>query len=95
MKRAFTLIELLLVIAILAILAGILLPVISRTKEAARSAACLSNLHQIGIALQIYVSDNQNRLPVAFDRADRLKLFLEFIAERPGRGPSPSFWHGL
>ena len=69
MKRGFTLIELLLVIAILAILAGILLPVISRTKEAARSAACLSNLHQIGIALQIYVSDNQNRLPVAFDRS--------------------------
>jgi prepilin-type N-terminal cleavage/methylation domain-containing protein len=69
MKRGFTLIELLLVIAILAILAGILLPVLSRTKEAARSAACLSNLHQIGIALQIYVSDNQNRLPVAFDRS--------------------------
>ncbi len=69
MKRGFTLIELLLVIAILAILAGILLPVISRTKEAARSAACLSNLHQIGIALQIYVSDDQNRLPVAFDRS--------------------------
>jgi prepilin-type N-terminal cleavage/methylation domain-containing protein len=69
MKRGFTLIELLLVIAILAVLAGILLPVISRTKEAARGAACLSNLHQIGIALQIYVADNQNKLPVAFDRS--------------------------
>jgi prepilin-type N-terminal cleavage/methylation domain-containing protein len=69
MKRGFTLIELLLVIAILAILAGILLPVLNRTKEAARSAACLSNLHQIGIALQIYVADDQNRLPVAFDRS--------------------------
>jgi prepilin-type N-terminal cleavage/methylation domain-containing protein len=68
LKRiAFTLIELLVVIAIIAILAGLLIPVFSRGKESARSAACLSNLHQIGIGLQLYVSDNANRLPSMFD----------------------------
>ena len=64
---AFTLVEMLVVIAIIAILAGLLLPVVSRSKESGRSAACLSNLHQIGLALQLYVEDNQNRLPVMFD----------------------------
>ena len=67
-SRAFTLIELLVVIAIIGILAGLLLPVLSRTKESGRSAACLSNLHQIGVALQLYVQDNQNHLPVMQDR---------------------------
>ena len=64
---AFTLIELLVVIAILAILAAILLPVISRGKEYGRATACLSNLRQIGLALQMYTQDNHNRLPVMYD----------------------------
>lgn len=67
-ESAFTLIELLVVMAILGILAGLLLPVLSRTKETGRSAACLNNLHQIGVALQLYVQDNQNHLPVMQDR---------------------------
>ena len=66
---AFTLIELLVVIAIIALLAALLLPVLARTKEAGRSTVCISNLHQIGIALQIYVDGNNNRLPVMRDRA--------------------------
>jgi prepilin-type N-terminal cleavage/methylation domain-containing protein len=66
-KPGFTLIELLVVIAIIGILAALLLPVFGRGKEAARSASCLSNLHQIGVALQLYVSDNANRLPTLVD----------------------------
>ncbi len=66
-KRAFTLIELLVVIAIIAILAAILFPVFSRAKEAAKKAACLSNQKQIGLALEMYLNDYDDRLP---DRRD-------------------------
>lgn len=67
--HAFTLIELLVVLAVIAILAALLLPAVGRAKESGRGAACLSNLRQIGIALQIYVQENQNRLPFMRDRS--------------------------
>ncbi len=60
MRRAFTLIELLVVIAIIAILAAILFPVFAQAKAAAKKAACLTHQRQVGIALQQYMSDNDD-----------------------------------
>ena len=69
LSTAFTLVELLVVIALIATLAGLLLPVLGRAKESGRATACLSNLHQIGLALQLYVQDNGNRLPTMRDKS--------------------------
>ena len=64
---AFTLIELLVVLAIIGILAAMLLPALNRSKATARAVACMSNLHQVGVALQLYLSENNNRLPIMRD----------------------------
>jgi prepilin-type N-terminal cleavage/methylation domain-containing protein/prepilin-type processing-associated H-X9-DG protein len=60
---AFTLVELLVVIGIIAVLVGLLLPVLSNAREKARRAACLSNLHQIGVGLVAYSFANHGMLP--------------------------------
>jgi prepilin-type N-terminal cleavage/methylation domain-containing protein/prepilin-type processing-associated H-X9-DG protein len=66
-RRGFTLIELLVVIAIIAILAAILFPVFAQAREKARQAACLSNMKQVGIGLQMYAQDYDETLPPSRD----------------------------
>lgn len=61
-RRAFTLVELLVVIGIIALLVAILLPVLNRAQEAGRRTACLSNLRQLTTAWMMYADDNKDRL---------------------------------
>lgn len=64
-RHAFTLTELLVVVSIIAVLIGILLPVLAVTRKEVQKVTCAGNLRQIGIAVQAHRTDNKDRLPVA------------------------------
>jgi prepilin-type N-terminal cleavage/methylation domain-containing protein/prepilin-type processing-associated H-X9-DG protein len=66
-RQGFTLIELLVVIAIIAILAAILFPVFAMAREKARQTGCLSNMKQMGLALDMYVQSYDEMLPPYYD----------------------------
>lgn len=63
LQRAFTLLELLVVIGIIAILAGFAYPIYQRTVAGGRAAACLSNLRQLGTGLSAYLTEHEMRMP--------------------------------
>lgn len=68
LRLAFTLVELLVVVAVIGILAGLLLPTLGRASASAQATGCLSNLRQVGIALRVYLDENRNVLPVMQNR---------------------------
>lgn len=68
MKRGFTLIELLVVLVILLLLASITLPLVGAALEKGRGTKCLSNLHTMSRAVQVYLNENQGRFPPALVR---------------------------
>ena len=65
-STAFTLVEILVVLAIIVILAALLFPIFSRVREQGRASTCRSNLKQLALAVQLYAQDNNGRLPFLF-----------------------------
>jgi len=61
--KAFTLVELIVVVAVIAILAALIFPVYQRVTANGQAAACLSNLRQIGTGLNAYLNENENKMP--------------------------------
>ena len=72
-RSGFTLVELLVVVAIVAILASMLLPALGRAKAKARSIQCLSNLNQLSLAVRMYAGDHSGAFPYNFGSADTRK----------------------
>ncbi|MFB3880781.1 MAG: type II secretion system protein [Armatimonadota bacterium] len=75
-RRGFTLIELLVVIAIIGILAAMVFPVFARARESARKAVCLSNVKNIALAIQMYLSDNNDTMPPSEHRQEVIDYFM-------------------
>lgn len=96
-RNAFTLTELLVVIAIIGVLIALLLPVLARSKAAAQSTVCKSNLRQLGISLQMFVSENhyypENRFqtkPLVTASSDRFWM-AKLARETLGVPPATNF----
>jgi prepilin-type N-terminal cleavage/methylation domain-containing protein/prepilin-type processing-associated H-X9-DG protein len=87
-RAAFTLVEMLVVIAIIAILASLLLPALAQGQQKGKMTQCLNNLRQIGMGIAMYVHDNRDTFPL--DRAcDTNGVWLPTFVALGGRDPRP------
>jgi prepilin-type N-terminal cleavage/methylation domain-containing protein/prepilin-type processing-associated H-X9-DG protein len=101
-SRGFTLIELLVVIAIIAVLAAILFPVFAGVREKGRATTCLSNLKQLGTAVQMYTQDWEGAYPQAWvfglDYGWDVLIFQYVknyqVYECPSNKVTPRYWAG-
>ena len=82
-NKGLSLIECVVVIAIIAILAAILFPVFAQAREKARQASCLSNVKQLGTAIQLYVDDYDETFPWVADITGTWGLYLTEYAGYP------------
>lgn len=99
--KGFTLIELLVVIAVIAVLVGLLLPTLTQAEAAAKRAKCMSNLKQIGVGIQVYVEDENARLPgplwfgqpfeYSYQNTNNLPFYLRSYLGTSSLGEQPAF----
>ena len=81
-RRAFTLVELLVVIGIIALLIGFLMPALTRAREQSKATVCLSNMRQIGSGLMMYVQDYDETFPYCqFHGIDALLATHAYVLE--------------
>jgi len=86
-RNAFTLVELLVVIGIIAVLIGVLLPALSKARESSRIIACASQMRQIGNAFAMYLIDSKGTYPPLWMQDD-VKNFPEYYGQADATG-----WH--
>ncbi len=93
-RRAFTLVELLVTVAVIAVLLGLLLPALARSRDAARAAVCLSNLRQTFFICRAYANDHDGLGPAIgqpYASRPNWGLVVQSAAERPGTTPNELF----
>ena len=90
--HGFTLIEVLLAIAIVALLLALLFPVFAKVQEKGRSTVCLSSLRQIGMAVSLYTSDNDDQFPLGGNQIDFL---TESDVVAPAIVPDDAFFQSI
>jgi len=97
-RKAFTLVELLVVVGIVGVLVGILLPALAAASTSARRVACLSNLRQLSVAAHAYTANHNGRFPIAYFQSPgppTVSYNWDFTTVRAGPGAAPTILPGL